>query len=180
MGKRQPQQTVVRSFDIDGITYTDGDRLQIITPELGLLLVVIAFAAYSNDDLITMTFTDITTPLPCRTGKKSVGNASLKFSCARIPATGDQPQHHRNTLALNYFCACPSTTHTDQITWHDVTFELGVIRAARRGVDPRDRWRRVRHSVVDDWQNLQPVTYDELVREPISTDDKGQFDLFNP
>ena len=178
--KSETLPPVVHSFTIDGITYTDGDKLQVITPELGLLPVVLLFAEYSTAMLPTMDFGWVRTPLPCRINKEpDAPNARLKFSCSRMPATSQQAAYHTNTLLLIYFCSCAERIHTSSLVWREVSFELGVIRAAKPGVDKNNAYRPNNHPLVAGWQQLQPVPFEELKREPIATDTHGQFTLFD-
>lgn len=170
----------VRSFAIDGIVYTDGDRLQVIAPELGLLPVVVEFESYSTAQLVTMSLGWIRTPLPCRMNNRPDSpNAMLKLSCTRMPATGPGnsiPPYIANTMNLVYFCLCDQRKHTNAITWHDVSIDTGIIRANQRGIDTTGK--AYNHPLVPGYEHLQPMPFEELKREHITTDKHGQFKLF--
>lgn len=174
---KQPKNKVVRSFEIDGIIYTDGDKLQVIAPELGLLPVVLEFESYSNQHIMTMDLGWIRTPLPCRMNTNSDSpNAKLSLSITRMPPFGSSQGYVSNVMHLVYFCLCSSRKHTTSFRWY-TSFEMGVIRAEGLGWD-YDKNRPHNHPLVKGYEQLQPLAYEELKREPIQTDKHGQFTLF--
>ncbi|GAB3546431.1 hypothetical protein [Spirosoma fluminis] len=177
--KFAPDSKPVRSFEIDGIVYTDGDKLQVIAPELGVLPVVVKFEDYSNHHIMSMDFGNIRTPLPCRSNSRPDSpNATLHVSFTRMPATGPNNSikaYVSNVMRLVYFCLCSSSKHTDLITW-DVTIDTGIIRA--EGIGRNTNGGRYNHPLVEGYQHLEPISYEQLKAEPIETDKHGQFKLF--
>ncbi|RYC70887.1 hypothetical protein [Spirosoma sordidisoli] len=181
MAKTKPKQEeappVVRSFEIDGIVYTDGDKLQVIAPELGLIPVVVKFADYSNHHIMTMEFGWIRTPLPCRMNQRPDSpNASLSLSITRMPPAGSIQGYHSNVMHLVYFCNCAYSKHTDQFRWY-TSFDMGVIRAEGLGWD-YNKNRPHNHPLVEGYEHLQPMTYEVLKQELVQADKHGQFTLF--
>ncbi|CCH54466.1 hypothetical protein BN8_03638 [Fibrisoma limi BUZ 3] len=152
----------VRSFDIDDHPYTDGDTMQVITPELGLLTGTIKFEDYSRPAIITMDLGWVTTPLPCRMNSRPDSpNARLSARFTRLEATRNFKAYWSNEIRLVYFCNCRTGKHTEVLVWFEVTLEGNVLRSTVIGRDVNGKPHN--HPLVEGHEDLKP---DAPITEP--------------
>lgn len=127
----------LRSFAVDGHTYTDGDLLTVVTPELGVITAPIQFESYADASIMNMCLGWVHTPLPC--GNERV-NAMLNFTATRFTACNGTVMDS-NRLHLGYFCRCRN--HDTELRWVlGVTHVPGMVRA---GLSERPRNAMGRH-----------------------------------
>jgi|GEM_PF-6253735 len=163
MSKKLPTDVVeaspVRSFEIDGRIYTDGDELQIIAPELGLLTAKIKFEDYSRPAIITMDFGWIKTPLDCPTSRPGSPNAMLSARFTRLGQTREFKPYESNEIRIVYFCNCRTGKHNEVMVWHEVTLDGNLLRATAIGREVNGKPHN--HPLVEGYQDLRRVELEE-------------------
>lgn len=172
MSKKKKVQAAVEvkppvQFEIDGVVYTEGDPLQIIAPELGIIIPDSSwrFHNYSKKGIVSFDLGWVKTPLSCITHKHpSSPNALMNLTCTRLEALGASPATQSNLLHLVYFCHCRHSAHNDELRWY-VSFEKGIVRADSIGFNYYKQAHN--HPLVEGYEHLTPLPQPVIVERPL-------------
>lgn len=114
------------SWHVHGRTWTVGDAVTVVAPELGVLQTAVAPASYNDGGSGRLCLGWVKTPLDCIPGTADgLHNAVLGYSYIG--------ENHAE-LHLVYFCNCRNNAHPYELRWRDVRLADGVIRSRETGI----------------------------------------------
>ncbi|QHV99193.1 hypothetical protein [Spirosoma endbachense] len=147
----------MKTFDINGQTFTEGDEFIIETPELGKMQVIAQWQDFKRGSVVMLDLGLVLTPIGCQ-GKLS------------FYTNGDG--YH--TFQLVYVCRCGYNVHNHALAWRDLTIEGNAIKTSKLGTwfnQPHN------HALAAEFEHLKPKPKSAQLPEPI-TGRHGQFQLF--
>ncbi|MVM36061.1 hypothetical protein GO755_38970 [Spirosoma sp. HMF4905] len=151
-----------RTFLLAGQTFTEGDKLTIITPELGTLIATTTIQPFGANKVVGLELTPLL----------FVTNCSSKLSFY----SNGQGYH---TLQLAYHCGCGHNVHPRSLQWFGLEIDGTTIRAKEPARPEKPLKPLVLPPIKTEQLAIKPEVKPVIKPEPeVSANKKGQFLLF--